>query len=55
MDIAISDSQILLLSQSQAATVTGAEFNYYLLCKRKLWLFSPITTSNASLALNFES
>ncbi len=27
-------------TQSQAGTVTGTEFNYYLLCKRKLWLFS---------------
>jgi CRISPR-associated exonuclease Cas4 len=27
-------------TQSQAIAVTGTEFNYYLLCKRKLWLFS---------------
>ena len=27
-------------TQSRAVAVTGTEFNYYLLCKRKLWLFS---------------
>ncbi len=36
MNIAITDD----LTQSQADAVTGTEFNYYLLCKRKLWLFS---------------
>ena len=40
INIAISDSQTLLSSQSQTNAVTGTEFNYYLLCKRKLWLFS---------------
>jgi len=38
--IAISDNGALTPSQSQAAAVTGTEFNYYLLCKRKLWLFA---------------
>lgn len=42
MDIAIFDNQNLSQSQTQsrAVDVTGTEFNYYLLCKRKLWLFS---------------
>lgn len=42
MDIAVYDNGILTSSQSQsqADAVTGTEFNYYLLCKRKLWLFS---------------
>ncbi len=40
MDIAVSDNGILIQSQSQTAAVTGTEFNYYLLCKRKLWLFA---------------
>ena len=40
MNIAISNDPNLFNFQSQAAAVTGTEFNYYLLCKRKLWLFS---------------
>ena len=40
MDIAVSDNETFTQSKSQAAAVTGTEFNYYLLCKRKLWLFS---------------
>ena len=42
MDIAVYDNGILTSSQSQsqADAVTGTEFNYYLLCKRKLWLFA---------------
>ena len=42
MDTAVSDNIILdsFQSRTQTAAVTGTEFNYYLLCKRKLWLFA---------------
>ena len=40
MDIAISSDQSLSNFRSQSVAVTGTEFNYYLLCKRKLWLFA---------------
>jgi CRISPR-associated exonuclease Cas4 len=40
VNIDIPHSQTFLKSQSQADAVTGTEFNYYLLCKKKLWLFS---------------
>ena len=40
MNIAISNDLSIANFKSQAAAVTGTEFNYYLLCKRKLWLFS---------------
>ena len=38
MDVIIDENIISL--KSAASEISGTEYNYYLLCKRKLWLFS---------------